>query len=99
MKSLALMVFAAFIVSGCAQKRVALRQNFWENKAPRIGVALAPIPEPQTNLVGLPLLQYGIIHSANSGVRESIGEQVEIGRFSIVRDRFVQQLTEKGFNV
>ncbi len=85
-----------FVVSACAPKKIALRQDFWGNTASRVGVALAPTPELDTHLLGLPLLQYGIIHSANSDVRYMAKGNIDGSRFSVVRDRFVKLLNGKG---
>ena len=83
-------------VSACAPKKISLRQTFWENNSSRVGVAMTPVPELDTHLGGLPLLQYGIIHAANSGVRSNLKDKIDGGRFSAVRDRFVKLLNDKG---
>jgi len=76
-KFISLLVMLAVLLSGCAgnpQKRVALGQDFYENKTGTIGVYMHELPKPEVNIYGAGCL---LCYAAASAATSSLDSQIK----------------------
>jgi hypothetical protein len=87
---------AAMLASACAPSRLSVKPEFWQDVQPRIGVALTPHPKASAHKVGAQgLLDLAINSAMASGLSEHLA-RVDIGEFDRIRDRFVEELGNRG---
>jgi len=93
---ISLFVLAAILLSACGPSKLALKEEFWQAKERKIGVALTPSPTPGAHRQGGQGLLDMAINKLAAGSLEAHLNTLKPTAFDEVADRFVKRLTERG---
>lgn len=92
----AVVLFAAGLLSACAQPRMAVSPSLWNQKEARMGVAIVVHPEAAAHKVGAQGLLDMAINSAMASDLKTHLLTLKLDEFDTVRDRFSAELLKRG---
>jgi hypothetical protein len=94
--AICLTVVLASLLVAC-EKPIVVKPSFWETKNASVGVAIVKYPKAVASKQGPQGLLDIAINEAMARDLKGYLERADIGEFSSVSDRFVQQFQERGF--